>query len=97
MAKTLEIELLESLDKTLKNALGGCGSTLIDDTANHTGNWYCVIAQESSEFDVSGCTTSITGFPTGSDDFVVTSGVVLYGSWSAIELNSGSVLAFERC
>jgi hypothetical protein len=98
MARNLELELIEKIGASLKEALGGnCGSILIDDTTASTGTFYCVVAQEVTEFDVSGCSTDITDFPTGVNDFVVGAGVPLFGSWTSIELNSGSVIAYKRC
>ena len=97
MARNLEVDLLKTLKKELRNALGGCGSILIDDTSNHAGNWYAIIAQEQTELDVSGCTVDIEDFPSSTTDIIIGAGVVLYGNWSAIELNSGSVLALETC
>ena len=99
MARNLELELIEKISTSLKEALGGgtCGSILIDDTTASPGTFYCVVPQEITEFDVSGCATDITGFPTGADDFMVGSGVPLFGNWTSIELNSGSVIAYKRC
>lgn len=97
MARNIELDLLDEINKKIKQALGGCGSTIVTGTDAVSGTWYAVIAQETTEFDVSGCTTDITGFPTGGNDFVVSAGVTLYGNWSAIELNSGSVMALEQC
>jgi hypothetical protein len=99
MAKNLELELIQKISVSLQEALGqnGCGSILIDDTAASTGTFYCVVPQENTEFDVSGCATDITGFPTGSDDFMAGPGVPWFGNWTSIQLVSGSVIAYKRC
>ena len=98
MAKNLELELIEKISTTLKEALSGnCGSVLIDDTDAVTGIFYCVVPQETTEFDVSGCSTDIVSFPTGGDDFYVGAGVPLFGTWTSIQLGDGSVIAYKRC
>jgi hypothetical protein len=98
MAKNLELELIEKISVSLNRALGGnCGSLLIDDTDAATGAFYCVVAQENTQFDVSGCATNIAEFPTGGDDFTVVAGVPFFGDWTSVKLNYGSVIAYKIC
>tara|TARA_R110000737_G_scaffold312069_1_gene321301 strand:+ start:430 stop:729 length:300 start_codon:yes stop_codon:yes gene_type:complete len=99
MSRNLELELIEKISASLSKSIGGsgCGSLLIDDTDAAAGAFYCVVPQENTEFDVSGCATDITGFPTGVNDFVVGAGVPLFGNWTSIQLTSGSVIAYKIC
>ena len=93
--RNLKLDLINEIKSRLKEVMGGCGTILIDDTATHAGSWYCVIPQEITEFDASECSTDITDFPSG--DFYVGAGMPLFGNWTAIALDSGSVIAFTKC
>tara|TARA_R110002012_G_scaffold24556_5_gene81952 strand:- start:1775 stop:2068 length:294 start_codon:yes stop_codon:yes gene_type:complete len=96
MAKTLTEDLLTEIKNNIKNGLGGCGSEIIDGTAAVTGNWFCVVPLDATQFDVSGCSTNIANFPTDSD-IVIAPGVPLFGDWTSIQLIDGSVQAYVLC
>ncbi len=96
MGRNLKTDLIQDISKNIKKALGTClTTTIVSGTDAVTGNWYCVIPLEATGLDVSGCSVDITNFPTG--DVTIGAGVALFGNWTSIELNSGSVLAFETC
>ena len=95
MARNLKLDLLKETKKNLQQSAGGCGSEIIDGTAAVTGNWFCIVAQESTQLDVSGCTTDIENFP--GTDVVIGAGITLFGNWTSVELISGSVIAYEKC
>lgn len=98
MARTLKVDLIKEIKDNLKSSMGGCGSTLITGTTQVTGNWYAIVTSGITEFDVSGCVTDTPGFPApGGDNFVVGTGTVIFGNFTAIELDSGSVTAYIQC
>ena len=97
MARNLELELIENIQKSLKESVGGCGSVYIDDADTHLGNFYCVVTHELTGFDVSECANNITNWPEGENNFYVGPGTVLFGNWSAVELLSGSITAYTKC
>ena len=73
----------------------------IDDQVAHTGPFYAVTALEDAVVDVSECTTNILENNTGqgslqaiATNFTIPKGATIYGSFTSIELDSGSVLAY---
>ena len=96
--KSSEEMLLQKIHEDLKKLSGGCGTQVITGTAQVTGNWYALVATGgNATLDVSGCSSSIDNFPTGSDDMIIFNGVTLLGGFTAIQLSSGTVTAYIKC
>jgi hypothetical protein len=78
------------------------GSTVhIDDVLLHTGPFFAVTALTDTVVDVSECTTGITENNAGTmqavaTNFTIPKGVTIYGNFTSIELDSGSVLAYAK-
>ena len=72
----------------------------INDTVAHTGPFYAVTALEDAEIDASECSTNIVenagsgALQAIATDFTIPKGATIYGNFTSIELNSGSVLAY---
>tara|TARA_B100000963_G_C22550178_1_gene636390 strand:+ start:570 stop:890 length:321 start_codon:yes stop_codon:yes gene_type:complete len=73
----------------------------IDDAVAHTGPFYAVTALEDAVVDVSECSTNILENNTGNGvlqsiatNFTIPKGATIYGNFTSIELDSGSVLAY---
>ena len=76
--------------------------THINDTKAHTGPFYAITALEAeTSIDVSECTTGIkesNGSGAMQDittDFTIPQGVTIYGNFTSIELEGGSVIAYS--
>ena len=72
-------------------SLGQVGVVLIDDTVEHTGPFVAITALSDAAVDVSECDMS---FITDVADFTIPKGVTIFGRFTSIELDSGSVLAY---
>jgi hypothetical protein len=71
------------------NSAASNGGTVYSDTSAHTGNWIRVEALSDSVF------TTITGNVTGMGSSTLKAGQSLHGSFTAITLASGSVVAYN--
>ena len=72
--------------------LGQAGCILIDDTDSHTGPFVAITAITDAEVDVSECDMS---FIEDVADFTIPKGVTIYGQFTSIELDTGSVIAYR--
>lgn len=84
--------LLDRVNKALR--VGACGAILIDDTSTHTGKF--------SAITVVGTADAVLTTNTASDieDFAqltVPKGVTIFGNFSAVDLQSGAVIAYKSC
>ena len=84
--------LLHRIRKSV--GIGGCGGTLIDDTATHTGAF--------SAIQAIGTTDAVLTTNTLSDiqDFAqvtIPKGVTIFGNFTAVDLSSGKVIAYNTC
>jgi len=67
------------------------GVILIDDTTEHVGPFCAITALAAAAVDVDQCNMS---FIEDVADFTIPVGVTIYGNFTSIELDSGSVLAY---
>tara|TARA_Y100001963_G_C6496370_1_gene315803 strand:+ start:174 stop:446 length:273 start_codon:yes stop_codon:yes gene_type:complete len=73
-------------------ALGQAGVIMIDDTDAHTGPFVAITAITDAVVDVSECDMS---FIEDVADFTIPKGVTIYGRFTSIELDSGTVFAYR--
>ncbi len=73
-------------------ALGQAGVIMIDDTDAHTGPFVAITAITDAVVDVSECDMS---FIEDVADFTIPKGVTIYGQFTSIELDSGTVFAYR--
>ena len=73
-------------------ALGQAGVIMIDDTDAHTGPFVAITAITAAVVDVSECDMS---FIEDVADFTIPKGVTIYGQFTSIELDSGTVFAYR--
>ena len=73
-------------------ALGQAGVIMIDDTDAHTGPFVAITAITDAAVDVSECDMS---FIEDVADFTIPKGVTIYGRFTSIELDSGTVFAYR--
>ena len=73
-------------------ALGQAGVILIDDTDAHTGPFVAITAISDAAVDISECDMS---FIEDVADFTIPTGTTIFGRFTSIELDSGSVLAYR--
>ncbi len=73
-------------------ALGQAGVIMIDDTDAHTGPFVAITAITDEVVDVSECDMS---FIEDVADFTIPKGVTIYGQFTSIELDSGTVFAYR--
>ena len=71
--------------------LGQGGSVFIDDTAEHTGPFVAFIAITEAVLDVSACTTNIDD----AADFTIEKGWTIYGQFTSLSIDSGTILAYK--
>ena len=73
-------------------ALGQAGVIMIDDTDCHTGPFVAITAITDAVVDISECDMS---FIEDVADFTIPKGVTIYGQFTSIELDSGTVFAYR--
>ena len=93
---TNEERLLSAIKDASVNALGGCGTLMIDDTVEHTGPFVALTAIGTADavIDTSECTT---GIEDAAATITIPEGVTIFGHFTSIELDSGAVLAYRKC
>ena len=69
------------------------GSTLIDDTAEHSGNWGAITILENTVFETLTDSTR-DGSAVGGVTFPA--GLTIQGNFTVIKLTSGSVMAYKE-
>ena len=84
--------LLHRIRKSV--GIGGCGGILIDDTATHSGKFSAIQAIGTTDAVLSTSTASdITDFA----QVTIPKGVIIFGSFTAVDLVSGKVIAYRSC
>jgi|TARA_Y100000310_G_C20442368_1_gene696719 hypothetical protein len=92
-------QIVKSDNEQLLNAPYGMqGATLITDTNQQFGDWYCIVSvEDSTQLTMADCLVNWSengGTPT-TDLFLLT-GVVYYGDWKSVTLAAGKVLAYTK-
>jgi len=90
--RTEQDALLNDVKNNTGSALQPRAAILIDDTDEHTGPYFSITALTDAVVDVSECDMS---FITDVADFTIPKGVTIYGNFTSIELDSGSVIAYS--
>ena len=76
--------------------LGLNGGTYINDTANHTGDFFCFLATEDTVLaSVTGNVDNIADLCTGQDATVLSANSAIYGRIKSIQLTSAAVIAYK--
>ncbi len=75
---------------------GHNGALLIDDTANHTGEFMAVQVVGGASATLAAPSATLVNWTDHSGSLVLDSGQTVYGQFSAIELTGGKVLAYYR-
>jgi len=73
-------------------ALGQAGVIMIDDTDEHTGPFVAITAMTDAVVDTSQCDMT---YIEDVVDFTIPKGVTIYGQFTSIELDSGTVFAYR--
>ena len=99
--RTQQDALLDAVKNNTGEALTPGSTVHIDDALLHTGPFFAITALADAAVDVSECTTGITENNSGAmqavaTDFTIPKGVTIYGNFTSIELDSGSVLAYAK-
>ena len=92
-------QFLSNISNATHNAILPGSTVHINDTAAHTGPFFAVTALADAVVDVSQCTTNIiegdsSAMQAIATNFTIPAGVTIYGNFTSIELDSGSVLAY---
>jgi hypothetical protein len=76
--------------------LGLNGATYINDTASHTGDFFCIVAMEDTVLaSVTSNIDNIADLCTGQDATTLTANTAIYGRITAITLTGGAVIAYK--
>ena len=90
--RTEQDALLNDVKNNTGAAITPRAAILIDDTVEHTGPYFAITALADAVVDVSECDMS---FITDVADFTIPKGVTIYGAFTSIELDSGTVIAYS--
>lgn len=76
--------------------LGLNGGEYINDTAAHTGNFFCIVAMEDTVLaSVTSNIDNIADLCTGQDATTLTANTAIYGRITGITLTGGAVIAYK--
>jgi hypothetical protein len=90
--RTEQDALLNAVKNNTGAAITPRAAILIDDTVEHTGPYFAITALTDAVVDVDQCDMS---FITDVADFTIPKGVTIYGAFTSIELDSGTVIAYS--
>ena len=115
MAETMEQlvkngqDLGQTIEQLLNAPYGMQGASVITDTNQHTGDWYCIISIEDGtilgnigdvkcNWDTNGVLTTpfTSAAPFGVNQLPIPTGVPLYGHFTQLALNTGKIVAYKR-
>ena len=91
--RTEQEALINDVKNNTGTALSPRAAILIDDTVEHTGPFFAITALEDAAVDISECDMS---FITDVADFTIPKGVTIYGAFTSIELDTGTVIAYSK-
>ena len=76
--------------------LGLNGGAYLNDTAVHTGTWFAIQATEDTVIQAQASNiTNLDNICQPVDNITLAAGMVLYGSFTSIDLTSGAVIAYN--
>lgn len=76
--------------------LGLNGGEYINDTAAHTGDFFCIVATEDTVLaSVTSNIDNIADLCTGQDATTLSANTVIYGRITSVTLTSGAVIAYK--
>ena len=90
--RTEQDALLDGVKRNTGSAIQPSAAILIDDTNEHTGPFFAITALTDAAVDVDQCDMS---FITDVADFTIPKGVTIYGAFTSIELDSGTIIAYS--
>ena len=91
--RTEQDALLNDVKNNTGSAIQPSESIIIDDTVEHTGPYFALTALTDAVIDSSECTTNITDIPA---TLTIPKGVTIYGNFTSIELDSGTIIAYKK-
>ena len=95
-------QFLSNISNATSNAMQPGSTVHINDAVKHTGPFFAVLALADAVLDVSECTTNIiegdgaSAMQAIATNFTIPKGVTIYGDFTSIELDSGSVLSYAK-
>jgi hypothetical protein len=76
--------------------LGLNGGKYINDTAAHTGDFFCIVATEDSVIDsITSNVENLSDITAGQDNTTLSANTAIYGRITSITLSSGAVIAYK--
>lgn len=90
--RTEQDALLNAVKNNTGAAISPRAAILIDDQVEHTGPYFAITALTDAVVDTDQCDMS---FITDVADFTIPKGVTIYGAFTSIELDSGTVIAYS--
>lgn len=76
--------------------LGLNGGIYINDTAAHTGDFFCIVATEDTVLaSLTSNIDNIAGICTGQDGTTLSANTAIYGRITGVTLTSGAVIAYK--
>ena len=87
---------LGEIAKSHDESLGQCGSIIIDDTVEHTGPFIAitVIGTEDAVIDTSEC--DLGTLEDQPATITIPKGGTIFGNFTSIELDSGTIIAYRE-
>lgn len=76
--------------------LGLNGGEYINDTATHTGDFFCIVATEDTVLaSVTSNIDNIADLCTGQDATTLSANTAIYGRITSVTLTSGAIIAYK--
>ena len=91
--RTEQDALLDAVKTNTKDDFATGTQIWIDDQDSHTGPYFALYCMAEAVIDTSECTTNITAEPA---TITIPVNTWLYGNFTSIELDSGTVIAYIK-
>ena len=76
--------------------LGLNGGEYINDTAAHTGDFFCIVATEDSVIDsITSNVENLGNITASQDNTTLSANTAIYGRITSVTLSSGAVIAYK--
>ena len=76
--------------------LGLNGGIYVNDTAAHTGDFFCIMATEDTVIDsITSNVDNLSDITEGQDNTTLSANTAIYGRITGITLSSGAVIAYN--
>ena len=95
--QVIDRSLQDRIATSHDQALGQCGSIIIDDTVEHTGPFVAITAIGAADAVIDTSECNLGSLEDQPATITIPEGVTIFGDFESVELDSGVVIAYRKC